>query len=64
MVDEWPGFHQELVERTIGLETYEALVRDAQDGIPVSSALFWKAEVERLTQRCIELELPTTWRAA
>lgn len=63
-VDEWRHEFMALVERTIGVERYEELCRDAQEGIPVSSKLWWAAEVERLTDRCRELDIDTRWKAA
>ena len=64
MVDEWPGFHMALVDSTIGRERYEELCRDAQEGIPLSSKLWWQAERERLEARCDELGIDKKWKAA
>jgi len=64
VVDSWPQQFMNLVDRTIGREVYESLCRDAQEGIPLSSRLWWAAEVERLLSRCNELGIDTRWRAA
>lgn len=64
LVDEWPNHFMWLVERTIGVDRYKELCALANEGISLSSRLWWRAEVERLTERCDELGIDTRWRAA
>jgi hypothetical protein len=63
-VDGWPGDFMALVRRTIGEDRYRELCQSAQAGIRLSSKLFWRGEVERLTERCREMGVDTRWRAA
>lgn len=64
MIDGWPDVFMNLVDLTIGRDQYEELCRDAHEGIPLSSKLWWAAERERLEARCTELGIDTKWRAA
>lgn len=50
-----------LVERTIGVDRYKELRDLAQEDRKFGSP-FWKAEVERLTERCRDLGVDTRWR--
>lgn len=57
LVDNWAHEHSALVAATIGMERYMELCHIAHAGVPLSSALFWRSEVERLKARCDELGL-------
>lgn len=59
LIDEWDGEKRALV----GDAEYDRLKRLAEAGIPTSSVLFWRDEVERLTARCVELDIDTRWKA-
>ena len=63
-VDEWQLHFMSRVAVTIGEERYVELCLMAQEGIPMSSAVFWRDTVARLTERCNELGISTKWRAA
>lgn len=63
LTEQWPHEFMKLVEATIGLARYEELYRLAQAGIPTSSKMFWRGEVERLMARCAEAGVDTRWKA-
>lgn len=66
LVDDWFDEKHAVVLATIGDERYLELRRQAEQyrTLPTTSATFWKAEVERLTARCVELGIDTKRRAA
>jgi hypothetical protein len=64
LIDGWWDEKERVVDATIGQERYAELRAVAEAGIPLSSALFWAGEVERLTARCRELDIDTRWSAA
>jgi hypothetical protein len=58
LTEEFPHEFMWQVERTIGVDRYLALVRQANDGIGTwNSKLYWANEVDRLKARCVELGL-------
>ena len=66
LVDEWQFEWNKLVAVTIGFRRAAELRKRATGGLKalgVSTPNFWKGEVERLTSRCQELGLPTTWKS-
>jgi hypothetical protein len=63
LTEEFPHEFMWLVERTIGVDRYLELVRQANDGIGTwNSKQFWANEVVRLKARCVELGLDTRRR--
>lgn len=62
LTEQWPHEFMWLVERTIGVDRYTELRRLAEAGITLSSKLFWRDTVERLTARCREMGIDTRWR--
>jgi len=63
-VDSRQDQFMDLVDSTIGRDRYVELSLLAQAGPPVSYALWWRGERERLTERCKELGIDTRGRAA
>lgn len=67
LVDEWQVEFMRLVDRTIGEARLVELRQSAVAGIKglgLSSAMFWRGEVERLTARCQELNIDTRRKAS
>lgn len=54
-----PAEFMALVNRTLGLHAYQALREKANGGPKTSSALFWRSEAARLTDRAAELGIDT-----
>lgn len=64
LVDNWIDEKDAQIERTIGRARYYELKAIAKAGPPPPQRLFWPSEVERLTQRCRELDIDPKVRAA
>lgn len=59
LIDKWPDEKLALVDRLIGPERWAELRALAEAGPPPPQRLFWPTEVERLTARCVELDIDT-----
>ncbi len=59
LIDSWWDEKRYVVQATCGEDRYVELKAIAEAGHPLSAALFWQDEVERLTARCVELDIDT-----
>jgi hypothetical protein len=57
LTGEWPLHFIALVVKTIGMDRYGELRRQAEAGIKGSSAVFWREKRAQLQARCKELGL-------
>lgn len=62
LVDNWWHEKQALVERTIGMTRYWALVAQARQHVQFSSKAFWLGERERLVELCQQTGIDTRWQ--
>ena len=61
LIDNWWDEKALIISVTIGADRYQELraIAEAHKHRPVTSVMFWRGEVARLTARCAELNIDT-----